>query len=97
LKRQISDAESELDEKAYSKYPQLTEAEVQALVVDDKWMSALDAMVHGELDRISQQLTTRVRELADRYQQALATLSRHAGDWEAKVQGHLERMGFAWT
>ena len=42
------------------------------LVVDDKWIAALDAAIHGEMDRISQQLTpTRVKELAERYETPL--------------------------
>jgi type I restriction enzyme M protein len=28
----------------------------------------LDARIHGEMDRVSQQLTTRVKELAERYE-----------------------------
>ena len=33
-----------------SSYPRLTETEVKALTVDDKWMAALDAAIHGETD-----------------------------------------------
>ena len=43
----------------------------QALVVDDKWLAALDAAIHGEMDRVSQQLTQRVKELAERYETPL--------------------------
>ena len=59
---------SDLDAKAYAKYPKLTEAEIKTLVVDDKWLAALDAAIHGEMDRISQALTQRVKELAERYE-----------------------------
>ncbi len=37
LKRAIREAEATLDQLAYEKYPQLTEAEIQTLVVDDFW------------------------------------------------------------
>jgi type I restriction enzyme M protein len=30
--------------------------------------AALDAAIHGEMDRVSQQLTHRVKELAERYE-----------------------------
>ena len=46
----------------------LTEAEIKTLVVDDKWLASLDAAIHGEMDRVSQQLTQRVKELAERYE-----------------------------
>ena len=54
LKKRLKDAEAALDAKAYAKYPKLTEAEIKTLVVDDKWLAALDAAIHGEMDRISQ-------------------------------------------
>ena len=38
----------------------LTESEIKALVVDDKWFAALDAAIRSEMDRVSQQLTQRV-------------------------------------
>jgi type I restriction enzyme M protein len=97
LKKQIKEAEAALDAKAYAKYPKLTEAEVKALVVDDKWLAALDAAIHGEMDRVSQQLTQRVKELAERYETPLPRMTSRVAELEAKVNQHLERMGFAWA
>jgi len=96
LKKQLKQAEADLDAKALAKYPQLSEAEVQTLVVDDKWLAALDAVIHGEMDRISQALTERVKELAERYETPLPQMVDRVAELEAKVNGHLERMGFAW-
>ena len=59
-------------------YPKLTEAEIKTLVVDDKWLAALDAAIHGEMDRISQALTQRVKELAERYETPLPQMARAA-------------------
>jgi type I restriction enzyme M protein len=88
--------EAALDAKAYDKYPKLSEADVKTLVVEDKWLATLDARIHGEMDRVSQQLTARVRELADRYDTPLPALATRTANLEAKVNAHLERMGFAW-
>jgi type I restriction enzyme M protein len=96
LKRQIKEADAALDSRAYAKYPKLTETEIQGLVVDDKWLAELDAAIHGEMDRLSRQLTQRVRELAERYESPLPQLTNRVAELEAKVNGHLERMGFAW-
>ena len=96
LKKQLKAAEAELDAKAYAQYPKLTEAEVKSLVVDDKWMSALDAAVHGELDRVSQSLARRVKELAERYETPLPQLNSRVAELEARVTRHLEKMGFPW-
>ena len=97
LKKALRAAESALDDLAYRKYPKLTAAEVKALVVDDKWMATLDAAIHGETDRVSQQLTQRVKELAERYETPLPQMTSHVAELEAKVNQHLERMGFAWV
>ena len=96
LKKRLKDAEAELDAKAYAQYPKLTEAEIKTLVVDDKWLAALDAAIHGEMDRISQALTQRVKELAERYETPMPQMVSRVAELEAKVNGHLEKMGFSW-
>ena len=96
FKKKLKDAEADLDAKAYAHYPKLTEAEIKSLVVDDKWLAALDAVLHGEMDRISQSLTQRVKELADRYETPLPQMTDCVIELEEKVNHHLERMGFAW-
>ena len=94
LKKLIKQAEVALDGAAYVKYPELTEDEVKTLVVDDKWLTRLDTDVHGEMDRISQSLTQRVKELAERYGMPLPQLSGRVVDLEEKVNGHLQRIGY---
>jgi type I restriction enzyme M protein len=96
LKRQLREAEAELDAKAYALYPKLGEAEIKALVVDDKWFAALDAAIHGELDRVSQTLTRRVKELAERYEAPLPQMVERVAELEARVNRQLEKMGYAW-
>jgi type I restriction enzyme M protein len=97
LKKQLKEAEAALDAKAYARYPKLTAAEVKTLVVNDKWMATLDAAIHGEMDRVSQQLTQRVKELAERYEFPLPQMTSRVAELEAKVNQHLERMGFTWA
>ena len=96
LKKRLKGAEAALDSKAYAHYPKLTENEIKSLVVDDKWLAALDAAIHGEMDRVSQQLTQRVKELAERYETPLPQMTGHVAELEATVNRHLERMGFSW-
>ncbi|MBR8655303.1 SAM-dependent DNA methyltransferase [Achromobacter sp. Marseille-Q0513] len=96
LKKRMKEADAALDAAAYAKYPELTETEVQMLVVDDKWLATLDAALHSEMDRLSQQLTVRVKELAERYEAPLPQLNERVVELEARVRRHLERMGFAW-
>jgi type I restriction enzyme M protein len=94
LKKRIKAADADLDAKAYAKYAKLTEAEIKTLVVDDKWMTRIDADIHGEMDRISQALTQRVRTLAERYEMAMPEITKRVANFEAKVESHLKAMGF---
>jgi type I restriction enzyme M protein len=96
LKKQIKDAEAALDAKACAHYPTLSEAQVTTLVVQHKWLAALEAAAHGELDRVSQRLTQRVKELAGRYESKLSELSERVAELEGRVAGHLQRMGYVW-
>jgi type I restriction enzyme M protein len=96
LKKHIKTLDAALDAKALARYATLTSDQVQALVVDHKWMAALDAAVHGELDRVSQALTGRVKELAERYGRTMPELVEQVHDLETRVAGHLAKMGFAW-
>jgi type I restriction enzyme M protein len=97
IKRVLKIAEAELDDQVYSFYADLTAAEVRELVVEDKWLASLEQAVASEVERVSQQLTSRLKQLGERYGEALPQISVRVEELEAKVAGHLERMGFAWN
>ena len=92
LKAAVDDLEAKLD----AKYPKLTEDEIKTLVVDDKWLATLAAAVQGELDRVSQTLTGRIRQLAERYATPLPQLTDEVAALAARVDGHLKKMGAVW-
>jgi type I restriction enzyme M protein len=96
LKRAVKEQDAALDTRVYDKYPTLAEAEIKVLAVDDKWMATLVATVQGELDRVSQTLTGRIRELAERYAKPLPQLADDVALLAAKVDGHLAKMGASW-
>jgi type I restriction enzyme M protein len=91
------DAKTALDTKTVKQYAKLTDAEIKLLVVEDKWLAALQADVTAELDRVSQALTGRVKLLTERYATPLPRLAESAEALQAKVDAHLKRMGFAWN
>ncbi|MES2362373.1 MAG: class I SAM-dependent DNA methyltransferase [Pseudomonadota bacterium] len=95
-KAKLKATQEALDRKIDAKYPTLTEAEIKNLVVDDKWMAYLAAAVQGELDRVSQTLTGRIRELAERYATPLPQLTDQVATLAARVDEHLKRMGAKW-
>jgi len=49
------------------------------------------------MDRISQALTQRVKELAERYDTPMPQMVSRVSALEAKVNQHLAKMGFAWN
>ena len=51
---------------------------------------------HGEVDRVSQALSGRIRELAERYATPLPALNAEVEALFARVEDHLKKMGFAW-
>jgi type I restriction enzyme M protein len=95
-KSRVKEARAKLETKVANKYHQLTEEEVKAMVVEDKWINFLLASVQGELDRISLALSCRVKELALRYEVPLPQITDEVANLEAKVSVHLQRMGFSW-
>jgi type I restriction enzyme M protein len=97
LKKTVKALDAALEQKAYSRYATLTEAETQQLVVQDKWLATLQASLQAELDRVSQTLTRRIRELAERYATPLPALADEVGLLSAKVGEHLKRMGVVWN
>jgi len=94
--KKIKDAQTILDKKVIARYKALTEDEVKTLVVDDKWMAAISHDVKTELERISQRLTQRIKELAERYVAPMPMLKNNVDELETKVGKHLEKMGFVW-
>jgi type I restriction enzyme M protein len=97
LKKVLKTKEAELDESTLAKFKELTEAEVRTLVVDDKWLASLKSSIQGEIDAISQRLTGRVKELADRYDNTLGELDSQTKTLEDKVGAHLSTMGLVWN
>lgn len=87
----------ELLEMLVKKYNSLTEAETKQLVVENKWMATLAALLDSEMQQISQNLTTRVSELAERYAQTLSAIDADIVELEEKVKSHLQKMGFVWN
>ena len=92
----VKDAQKALDAKVAAQYAKLTEAEIKALVVEDKWLAALAASVQGELDRVSQALTGRIKQLAERYATPLPKLAGEVETLATRVDEHLTKMGFVW-
>ena len=89
--RQMKDATTALDAKIAAKYGNLTEDEIKTLVVDDKWLVTISAAIQSDLARVSQALTGRVKQLAERYATPLPKLTAELASLTARVDEHLKR------
>ena len=96
LNAQIKTVAEELDKKTLAKYPTLTEDDVKQLVINDKWMTSIKKSIQTEMERISQRLTLRIKELAERYETPLPQQNMEVAVLEEKVNAHLIKMGFVW-
>ena len=67
---------------------------MRELVVQGKWLASLEQAVAAEVERVSQALTSRLKQLGERYGEALPAISQRVEELEARVAGHLKRMGF---
>jgi type I restriction enzyme M protein len=78
------------------KYPDLAEDEVKDLVVDEKWLAAVENAVRDEIERITQQLSGRVHDLETRYAERLPKLESKTEELSETVDEHLKMMGLTW-
>lgn len=96
LNRKIKEHQKHLEYAVLNKYKELTDGEIKVLVVDDKWMHVMDDAIHTEMQCISQRLTQRIKDLADRYETPLPFQLEELRISEENVKSHLYKMGFLW-
>lgn len=95
--KKVKDALKVLEAKVSAQYAKLSEVEIKTLVVDDKWLTTLANDVQTELDRVSQALTGRIKQLADRYATPLPRFTEEVQALAARVDEHLKKMGAVWN
>jgi len=83
----------DLDAKVIAKYGKLTKAEIQQMVVDDKWIGAIEAVVNAELARVAGVLVSRLQQLQRRYGHTAPTLETSVSGLSARIRTHLKSMG----
>ena len=91
----VKEAQDLLDRMVLARYGTLTEAEIKALVVDDKWLADIKAEVQRESRQLTQRLSGRVQELEERYADPLPALEREVAKSSLIVQAQLRKLGLA--
>ena len=92
-KKQVKDAAGELDALTLAQYGKLSTADVQLLVIDDKWGATVARGIGGELSLLLQQLGSRLATLGERYDSTLADIESEVESLNARVALHLVEMG----
>ena len=92
----VKETQATLDEQTLARYAELIETGIKTLVVEDKWFASIDNAIKGEVQRITQQLAGRVRELDERYAHPLPELELEVEEFSGKVEEHLKKMGLEW-
>ncbi len=59
-------------------------------------MQTIETALKVEIDHISQTLTNRINELAERYDTSLPEIDKELAELESRVNAHLVKMGFVW-
>jgi type I restriction enzyme M protein len=95
--KKIKESYTDLDKKVMARYKTLTIDEIKNLVVDDKWILTIEKDVKTEVERISQRLSLRIKELAECYETPMPKMTSAVVDLESKVSGYLQKMGFKWN
>lgn len=97
LKKTAKTKETELDQLTLEQFGKLTTNEIQEIVVEDKWLTSIKSDIQTEIDGISQRLTTRIKELGERYDNKLGSLATETETLESIVAEHLQKMGLVWS
>lgn len=95
-KKSPKEHQESLDLKVFKQYAQLNDEEIKTLIVEDKWLASLQANIQSEIERVTQQLTNRVKELEERYAEPLPAITQSVELLSDKVAGHLKEMGLEW-
>lgn len=83
----------ELEKAVLAQYSELDEETIRQIVVHEKWEASLLTSLHALQDRISQALSRRIKELAERYKTTLLAFEDAANIYGQKVKQHLAAMG----
>lgn len=90
------EARKTLDDKVAAKYGELTVDEIKYLLFDMKWMSKLETDIKDEIERVLNNLSSKVLLIAKRYEHTLGEIEDRTAKSRVAVMEALVRMGYKW-
>jgi len=92
-KKEVKGAQAALDLATIEKYGDLSEVDIQALLIDHKWGETVRSSVASKVISLTLTLVARIQELGQRYAVTVSELADEVTEFEATVAGHLAGMG----
>ena len=96
LKKSIKDIKTQLNKDLFAKYQSFKESTIKEIIIQDKWLSTMNYLIMEELEKLSHDLTERIKELVERYETSLSDLNVELQSITSRVNHDLEQMGFRW-
>ena len=91
-KKEAKEAQAALDDLTLKRYGDLTETDIQTLVLDDKWAATIGIRIDQEISALTLALVSRIQQLGERYAETVDDLNVELERLEAKVARHLADM-----
>ena len=95
-RKAVREAQAAMARAVLDRYAALTAAEIKALVVEDKWCASIKAAIADALQRLTQLLAGRVRQLTQRYARPLSEIEIEVEELTTKAAAHITRMGLSY-
>jgi type I restriction enzyme M protein len=92
-RKAAKEAQVALDTATLNSYDDLSEVDVQTLVLDDKWYASVRDRIDTEIIALVLALVSRIQRLGERYEETIGALDAQLKELEAKVSRHLSEMG----
>jgi len=92
-KKKVKDACSALDLAVLKQYGDLTEAEIKALALEDKWLASIQTRVGNEVNALTLALVERIQQLGERYAETAHDLGAELEGLQERLAAHLSDMG----
>ena len=92
-KKKAKDTVATLELAVLKRYGDLSQSDVKSLVLDDKWQSTISTRIADEVNTLTLNLVSRIKELGERYGETFESLDAELGRLETQLAKHLDDMG----
>ena len=92
LTKLIKEMEKELDKKVYDRYESLTDDEIEKLLVEKKWYSAIENGINKLFLNVSNKMSNRIVELSKRYESTYESIEFEIKETEKNLSSMLDML-----